>query len=192
MKRVAIFVLVAVVLLGLTVWRGQLFTVSRPGDGPRPLAIEPIESREHARVDVVLPAVPAGMKRLRGGDTALLIHYWAPWEQHSRAQATELDSLRRHPDLQRLHVVLVCFDPFPSVARFVARQRLRLNVLLDSDHQLRAALPCPSVPYTYVLDRNGRIAVAQPGEVDWWSPQTIDGLRTVVQEPSDRSLTHPS
>lgn len=192
MKRLALFVIVAVAVLGLAIWRGQLFTVSRPGDRPLPLEVESIEGRRHAGVDVVLPAVPAGMKHLVGGDTPLLIHYWAPWEQHSRAQAAALDSLRRHPELQRLHVALVCFDPFPSVARFVARQRLRLNVLLDGDHQLRAVLPCPSVPYTYVIDRYGRIAVAQAGEVDWWAPKTIDALKSVVDEPAEAPSAHPS
>jgi peroxiredoxin len=91
-----------------------------------------------------------------------------------------------------VHVAIVCFDPFPSVARFVARQRLRLNVLLDGDHQLRDALPCPSVPYTYVIDRNGRIAVAQAGEVDWWSQQTIEALRSVDREPGNAPSAPPS
>jgi len=86
---------------------------------------------------------------------------------------------------------VVCFDPFPSVARFVARQRLRLSVLLDTERRLRRALPCPSVPYTYVLDREGRIAVAQPGEVDWLAPGSLAALRALIAEaggpPADRA-----
>jgi peroxiredoxin len=168
--------------VGLWVWRAELFTISRPGQAPLPLVIA--EQRTPVAFDVVLPAVPVGMERLRGGDSVLLIHYWAPWEHDSRAQAAALDSLRRLPELERMRVAVVCFDPFPSVTRYVARQRLRLAVLLDGDHELRRALPCPSVPYTYVIDRSGRIAIAQPGEVDWWSPRTIAALRRVIEVPA--------
>jgi hypothetical protein len=86
--------------------------------------------------------------------------------------------------MQGLRVVVVCFDPFPSVARFVARQRLRLSVLIDSRAALRAVLPCPSVPYTYVLDSAGRLAVAQPGEVDWLAAETRAALSELLAEPA--------
>jgi hypothetical protein len=45
-------------------------------------------------------------------------------------------------------------------------------VLLDHDHALARALPCPTMPYTYLLDREGCIVVAQAGPVDWLSPAT--------------------
>lgn len=182
MKRAVLGALALLAVLGMIVWREQLFTVSRPGVRPMALALKSAELRAPVSVDVVLPAVPAGLQRVRGGGDVLLIHYWAPWERHSRAQAADLDSLRREADLDRLRVVVVCFDPFPSVARYVARHRLRLNVLLDGEHQLRRALPCPSMPYTYVIDREGRIAVAQPGEVDWWDRETRQALRAVLEE----------
>ncbi len=172
----------------LYLWHAELFTVARPGDRPRPLAARIPTDRAIASFDVVLPAVPVGMQRLKAGEGALLIHYWAPWQRHARDQVRALDSLRREPDLDRLRVVVVCFDPFPSVTRYVARQRLRLAVLLDGPGELRRALPCPSVPYTYVIDASGRIAVAQPGEVDWWAPETRTALRRLLAEPGPGPL----
>jgi hypothetical protein len=56
-------------------------------------------------------------------------------------------------------------------------------VLLDGERRMRSALPCPSVPYTYVLDASGRIAVAQAGEVDWFAPATREALGTLIAEP---------
>ena len=168
-------------------WRGNLYSVARPGDRARPLMLEPLAERAPARLDVVLPAVPVGMVRLKAGGDVLLVHYWAPWERHAREQATRLDSLRRLPELEPLRAVLVCFDPFPSVARYVARQRLRLPVLLDGQAELRRTLPCPSLPYTYVLDRSGRIAIAQPGEVDWWDLATRAALGRLIGE-ADREM----
>lgn len=130
----------------------------------------------HPRIDVILPVVPVGLERLRPGTRALLIHYWAPWERHGAGQIVALDSLARSLDPERIRIVVVCFDPFPSVARFVMRNKVRLRVLLDGRHELRRSLPCPSVPFTYALDSQGRVRVAQPGEIEWLAPQTRSAL----------------
>ncbi|MFN8587042.1 MAG: hypothetical protein U0704_04505 [Candidatus Eisenbacteria bacterium] len=116
----------------------------------------------------------------------LIVQYWAPWMRHSGPQALQLDSLRRSLPPGSVDVALVCFDPFPSVSRYVARLRLRLPVLLDLRRDLARGLPCPSIPYTYVIDPAGRIAVEQAGEVDWLAPATraaLDSLAAVRPLP---------
>lgn len=182
MNRRAALALAALIVLALAVWRGQLFVVQSPGARPEPLAVQPEAGRRAAEFDVTLAAVPAGSERVRPGDGVLLVHYWAPWERHSGEQARGLDSLRRVLPPGSVRVAVVCFDPFPSVARYVARMRLRLPVLLDQRRALAGGLPCPSIPYTYVLDRSGRIAVAQAGEVDWLDPRTRAALDRLIDE----------
>lgn len=184
MRPRALVVTLLLVSVAWIAWRSQLWTVARPGDAPEALRLRADEARTLVEIDAMLPAVPVGMVHLKSGRGVLLIHYWATWEHASRQQVALLDSLRQLPDMQGLRVVVVCFDPFPSVARFVARQRLRLNVLIDSRAALRATLPCPSVPYTYVLDGAGRLAVAQPGEVDWFSAATRAALAALLAEPA--------
>ncbi|MEQ1833195.1 MAG: hypothetical protein ABL977_09075 [Candidatus Eisenbacteria bacterium] len=157
-------------ILGLLVWRAELFTVAKPGDAPRPLArsghLAPPE------FDVSLPMVPVGVARLTPGDGALLVHYWAPWERHSRAQITALDSLMRVLPEGTVRLAVVTFDPFPSVARYLGRLRVHTPVMLDLRRDLQRALPCPSMPYTWLLDERGHVLVSQAGEVDWLSPAT--------------------
>lgn len=176
-----------ILAIGWLAWRSQLWTVARPGESPRPLELVGGDTRAPVRLGVTLPAVPFGSQRLASGQGVLLIHYWAPWERGGREQVASLDSLRRLPGLEGLHAVVVCFDPFPSVARFVARQRLRLSVLIDTRGELKRTLPCPSVPYTYVLDGGGRVAVSQAGDVDWLAPRTRATLRTLLAEPASPS-----
>jgi hypothetical protein len=178
--RVAVLILA---VAALAIWKSQLFIVTRPGDHARPL--RPIEAtrRRPVHIDVTLPAVPFGAVAVRGGDDVLIVHYWAPWERHAASQAATLDSLI-HSEEPRPQLAVVCFDPFPSLARYVARQRLRIPVLLDHGHALTTALPCPSIPYTYVIDRNSRIAVAQAGEVDWLAPATRGVVRALLAEPA--------
>ena len=189
--RPRVVVPLLLLVVGVALWRAELFTVSRPGQAPRPLAVLAPERRSLIQFDVTLPAVPVGMQQLRSDRGALMIHYWAPWQRHAREQIKLLDSLRREPDLEGLGLVVVCFDPFPSVSRFVARHRLRLAVLLDGPGELRRTLPCPSVPYTYVIDRSGHVAVAQEGNVDWWAPATRSALRALLAEPDRPVWTAP-
>jgi hypothetical protein len=191
MSARAAIVAVVVATLAILAYRAQLFIVSRPGDHPHELVVRPPGERRQADVDVVLPQVPVGMAHLRDGEQVLLVHYWAPWERNGAEQAALLDSLRREPDLDPLQVVIVCFDPFPSVARYVARHRLRLPVLLDGERNIRRALPCPSVPYTYVLDRRGRIAIAQAGEVDWFAASSRAALQMLIEEQAPAAHRGP-
>ena len=177
-------VLLLLAAVGLFWWRAELFTVSKPGAAPRALVRASDGGSRGARAafDVSLPLVPVGVARLTPGDRALLVHYWAPWERHARAQVVALDSLVRTLPPGRLRVAVVCFDPFPSVARYVARLRVRLPVMLDLRRELQAVLPCPSLPYTWLLDARGRVVAAQPGEVDWLAGST----RALLLESSER------
>ena len=186
----------ALAALGLWAWRAELIPVARAGDRPKPLVLDLARDRTPVDLDVVLQAVGAGLQHLEPGEGVLLIHYWAPWERHGAVQAALLDSLQRLPSLRGLRVAVVCFDPFPSVARFVARHRLRLTVLFDDRRRLRRKLPCPMIPFTYVLDRSGRVAVAEAGEVDWFAERTRVTLERLLGERGtpgmDREVAPPS
>lgn len=178
--------LLALGALGLALWRAELFTVARPGDAPR--ALERSATSDRPAFDVALPVVPVGVARLTPGGTPLLVHYWAPWEQHARAQVAGLDSAIALLPEGSVRVAVVCFDPFPSVARYVARARLRSPVMLDLRRALQRALPCPSIPYTWLLDAQGRVLASQPGEVDWLSPATRALLLAAGSSAADSTL----
>jgi peroxiredoxin len=181
-----------VAIVGVLAWHAELYSVQKPGAHPVALALDPAPRRAPIAFDVVLPVVPIGLTRVRSGDGPLLVHYWAPWERHSRAQAHDLDSLAKSAASNGVRVVVVCFDPFPSVARYVARQRLQVPVLLDGQHHLAATLPCPSLPFTYLVDPGGRIAAAIPGEIDWWAPATLATLRALASEPDSAPPATPA
>lgn len=173
--------ILALLVLGAVMWRTHLIRIAT--GVPQPLAVLAEDARAPLPCDVVLPAAPVGMIHLTSAHSPLLIHYWAPWERHGRAQAAALDSLARTFRSSDLQVVLVSFDPFPSVARFVARQRLRLRVLLDGPGELRAQVPCPRLPHTVLIDRAGRAAAVQSGEIDWLSATTRDAIERILAEP---------
>lgn len=180
MSRRAIFVLVVIVAISFAAWRSQLFTVSTSVTTPQALEFLPAEEQHDVSFDVVLQVAPVGLRRLEDGHGPLVIHYWAPWSPDALDEATALDSLGRTATGQSVEVLLVTFEPFPSVARYVGRHRLSTPVLLDTERELRAALPCPRIPYTYLIDRSGRVVGAQEGPVDWIGPRTIATLDSLA------------
>lgn len=179
--RVLVVVGLAVAAAAGLAWRSQLVPVERRPHPPAPLALG--DTRETVRFDAVLPVVPVGERRVTPRGRPLLVHYWAPWERNGRAQIKLLDSLAREPALAGLDVVVVCSDPYPSVARFVARQRVKLTVVLDGRGDLKRQLPCPNVPFTWLLDRSGRVAGRLAGEVDWFAAGTRATLDSLLAEP---------
>lgn len=185
--------LLLVLITALVLWKSQLFLVARPGDHAVPLRAAAAEKREAAHFQALLPLVPVGEMKLEPGGAPLVIEYWAPWLRHAAQQATDLDSLLRLVSASGmpLHAALVCFDPFPSVTRYVARMRLRVPVVLDHERALAQSLPCPSLPYTYVIDRSGRIAVSQAGEVAWLAPETRALLDSIAAAPADSAAIAP-
>jgi peroxiredoxin len=175
--------LAAVLVLVALAWRGQLVRVGRD-PSPRPLVLLAEAERRDLPCDVVLPTVPVGMTRVHSGGSPLLIHYWAAWERDGRTQAAALDSLVKLLAPTDLRVVMVSSDPFPSVARFVQRQRLKLRVLLDGPGLLQSQIPRPQLPHTVLIGRDGRAAVVQSGPVDWLGPETRATLEDVIGEPA--------
>ena len=183
---------VAIAILGfggLVLWREELFTVSRGTLDPAALDIRPIEARTPAAFDAVLPMVPIGMLHLQPSGGVQVIHFWAPWMRHATAQAVALDSLRKGLPPGDVRFAVVCFDPFPSVSRFLRRNRLSLPLVLDHHHALGRDLPCPSIPYTYVIDSAGRTAAVIEGEIDWLAPATREALLELVHERDARRDT---
>ena len=176
-----LLVVAAILMLAAWVWRSELFVVQAPDEPARPLALREVAMRRPVGFDVELPGIPNGA-RLAAGREVLIVQYWAPWERHGLAQAAGLDSLRKLPELRGLRPVLVTFDPFPSVARYVGRMRLGLEVLLDHHRTLAAVLPCPQLPTAYVVDTQGRIAAEIVGEVDWLAPGTRRALLELLAE----------
>lgn len=192
--RIALLLVIGIALL---LWKSQLFLVAKPGSHAVPLRSIAAANRARVQLDVLLPVVPMGEMRLMPGSPPLVVQYWAPWIRHAALQATGLDSLVRlekNSSGNAPRAVLACFDPFPSVSRYVARMRLRVPVVLDHGRELTHSLPCPSLPYTYVIDASGRIAVSQAGEVDWLAPETravLDSIAAERPQIADSAMSAP-
>jgi hypothetical protein len=122
--------------------------------------------------DVSLPLVPVGVARLTPGGRPLLVHYWAPWERHGRAQVLALDSLARTLPAGRAARGDRVLRPVPvgGALRGAAAAPRAGHARPAPRSPGRAPLPERSL---HVAARCARAVVAaQPGEVEWLAPAT--------------------
>jgi AhpC/TSA family protein len=153
---------------------------------PHALAARPAAARPPAALDTTLPVVPFGAEHLQGGGQVLVLHAWAPWQRHATADAVALDSLATLEREHGVRVLLVTFEPYMSVARWARRHRLRVPLLLDHERTLARQLTCPALPCTWVIDRQGRVAAVDPGEIDWLGAATRATLAGLAEENAER------
>ncbi len=104
---------------------------------------------------------------LRGGSGTLL-HFWAAWCGPCRE---ELPAFVAFAGQHHLRVIAVSQDPdFESAVRFLRRNGVAMETLLDSDGRFSAANRVRVIPTTIAYDRDGNVIDRFDQSVDWNDP----------------------
>jgi thiol-disulfide isomerase/thioredoxin len=108
-----------------------------------------------------------------GGDTTLrlaglrgpmLINLWAQWCEPCRSESAYLSAFASTQ--QQVAVLGIDYsDPQPALAiEFAQLTNMTYAHLADEEHQLKGPLGITGIPYTLLIDRNGRIVARHPGQ----------------------------
>lgn len=123
---------------------------------------------------------PLDLAALRG--KVVLVNFWATWCP---------PCVREMPALQRLHeklagedfvVIAISVDEDATEVRdFVASQGLTFPILLDPDHTVADRYQALKYPETFLIDRNGVVAVSRfSGDRDWDKEVWVSAIREVI------------
>ena len=159
-----------------------------PRHGTSKFAPSPVEQRQPFELDLALPALEGGTFRLsalRG--QVVLLNVWGVWCYPCRAEMPAMAALyRRYGSDRGFTVVAVANDPEGReiVAPFVEAHDLPFTILLDADNTLWTQLQLPGVPTSYLLDRQGRVALREVGKRDWNHPDMHRLVDALLAEPS--------
>lgn len=94
-----------------------------------------------------------------------IVHFWATWCVPCRAELPQLVAYARK---ERIPLITIANDrSFEVVDRFLAAEKLSMEVLLDRDGAFARASHADKLPTTIVYDARGRVKERFTGAQDW-------------------------
>jgi peroxiredoxin len=121
-----------------------------------------------------LDGKPITLSSFRGN--VVVVNFWASWCAPCRKELATLDEWNAAWTDRGAKVIAVSVDEeIRNARRFVERERLSLTVLHDGPDGLARSLDIPSLPCTFVIDREGDVVGVHRGS-------SAEGLRSLRAE----------
>ncbi len=116
---------------------------------------------------------------LRGN--IVLLNFWATWCGPCREEMPPMQRLYEQLNARRGFAMLAVSDENAGkVAAFVKKNGYTFPVAIDAKGQGNERFGASSLPTTYILDRDGRVLVAQVGATQWDHPAIVAWLRQLL------------
>lgn len=99
----------------------------------------------------------------------VLINVWATWCIPCRKEMPSMERLWSEFRREGFAIAAVSVDDAPAekVRAFAEELNLTFDILHDRSNNIQPAYQTLGVPQSYLLDRQGRIAQIEIGEVEW-------------------------
>lgn len=150
-------------VLALAALAGIWFALTRYAPGTAPAPAEPVWQASFPD----LQGRPQALAQWRG--QVVVLNFWASWCAPCREEMPEFVELRARYRAAGVEFVGIAIDSPDRVAQFLQRQPVNYPILVGEGaaHDLARQLGNPggALPYTIVLDRDGKIALAHLGRL---------------------------
>jgi len=70
-----------------------------------------------------------------------------------------------------------------KIKSFVNEYGLSFPVLLDEKGEVEQLYPSMTIPFTYVIDRKGRVVARVDGAKNWESNETFEAIEYLLKKP---------
>jgi thiol-disulfide isomerase/thioredoxin len=165
MKQTCLIIIAAIIALGLGITARHYFPVTQkisPSVLPE-FNLSDIEGHQH------------NISEWRG--KILVINFWASWCIPCRKEIPDFIALQERYAAQGLQFVGIALESKEDAAAFVATTNINYPILVGGDQGIVLAQqlgnPANIVPYTLIVDRQGKIIHQHPGE---FSKEQIVGV----------------
>ena len=150
-----------------------------------------VKSKSQAGLEVGMRAPDFTLRNLNGNleglsqfkDKVVILNFWATWCAPCLEEMPAFEKLYRRYRSQGLTVIAVSLDKGDTskVEKFVDEHSLTFPVLLDLDGTAERIYPSFTIPFTYVIDKRGRIAARVDGAKNWSSNETFAALDILIK-----------
>lgn len=169
-----------------------LLSVARPPTGGASAAADRATADRMVRGRVAVDSVDYAW-RVRGLDgravpleafrgRVIFLNVWATWCRPCVAEMASIQAAADSLAGSDVAFLLVAPQPRGQVERFARRHRLRLPLFLEHD-PIPELFGLRALPSSYVIARDGRIAIRRRGAAEWDAPPVLAALRALVAEP---------
>ena len=143
------------------------------------------------RPEVGHPAPDFTLRNLQGNlegladhkDKVIILNFWATWCAPCLEEMPAFEKLYRRYRSQGVTVLAVSLDKgdLSKVKGFVDANNLTFPVLIDSGGTAEKLYPSFNIPFTYVIDKAGRVAARVDGAKNWASSETFAALDILIK-----------
>ena len=114
----------------------------------------------------------------------IIINFWATWCTPCVKEMPSFENLYRRFRSKGLTILAVSLDKnSPSkVQEFVDKHKLSFPVLLDTDGGAEKLYPSFTIPFTYVVDKQGRVVARVDGAKNWESSETFEAVEHLLKQ----------
>jgi peroxiredoxin len=117
----------------------------------------------------------------RGG--VVVLNFWATWCAPCRIEMPSFEKLYRRYRSEGVTVLAITLDKNSEnkIKSFVDEYGLSFPILLDEKGQVERLYPSMTIPFTYIIDRQGRIVARVDGAKNWESSETFEAVEYLLK-----------
>lgn len=113
---------------------------------------------------------------------AVFLNFWATWCLPCLEEMPAMAALYEEFSDQGLGMVAISNEDPEVVRQFLEEHPYPFTILLDPEDALAQRLEIMALPTTFIVDRQGRIALQQIGSYQWDSPAMIEQFRPFLAD----------
>jgi len=119
----------------------------------------------------------------------VMVGFWASWCPYCRKQFPMLESFQRQAGKEQLDVVVVNFkEPTATFRQLVRKLRdVPVTWAHDKDGSVSDAYGVQSVPYLFLVDKQGKLAYVKRGYSDASVAELAEVVNRLMAEPAPES-----
>ena len=117
----------------------------------------------------------------RGG--VVVLNFWATWCAPCRIEMPSFEKLYRRYRSEGVTVLAITLDKNSEnkIKSFVDEYGLSFPILLDEKGEVERLYPSMTIPFTYIIDRQGRIVARVDGAKNWESSETFEAIEYLLK-----------
>ena len=114
----------------------------------------------------------------------VVLNFWATWCVPCRVEMPSFEKLYRRYRSEGVVVLAVTLDKNSKkkVKSFVEEHGLSFPILFDAEGEVERLYPSMTIPFTYVLDREGRVVARVDGAKNWESNETFEAIEYLLKK----------